>query len=151
MINVCFFDHTVGESCLHLQFTPKYRKNVFAVEKIKDACQALFVSTAQRLNVELVGVGFGSDHVHLFITGFKNYSIAELVQRFKGITSKALRSAFIEELKPFYWGSHFWSSGYFHRTVGSVNRETMRKYVVESQSKHWLKKEKSQTSMFDFS
>jgi REP element-mobilizing transposase RayT len=35
------------------------------------------------------------------------------------------------------WGKKFWSSGYFHRTVGVVTAETVRRYVKESQKKHW--------------
>ena len=35
------------------------------------------------------------------------------------------------------WGDKFWSGGYFHRTVGAVTKETVRKYVAESQKKHW--------------
>ena len=37
------------------------------------------------------------------------------------------------------WGKKFWSSGYFHRTVGAVTSETMEFYVKHSQEKHWSK------------
>ncbi|MBW2044756.1 MAG: transposase [Deltaproteobacteria bacterium] len=31
----------------------------------------------------------------------------------------------------------FWTGGYFYRTVGAVNSETVSRYVEHSQSKHW--------------
>ena len=38
-------------------------------------------------------------------------------------------------------GKKFWSGGYFHRTVGVVTKDTVKKYVKESQKKHWENKE----------
>ena len=40
------------------------------------------------------------------------------------------------------WGNKFWTSGYFHRTVGVVTAETVRRYVKESQKKHWENRER---------
>ena len=39
------------------------------------------------------------------------------------------------------WGKKFWSGGYFYRTVGIVTKQTVKKYVKESQQKHWEHKE----------
>ena len=128
--------HCVGESNLHLQFTPKYRRSVFEDEIIRKACELAFQGVAKQLNVGLVGVGFGPDHAHLFIKNWKNYSITELAQRFKGTVSHALRKAYPERIQNWLWGDAFWTGGYFYRTVGAVTAETMRKYVTESQQKH---------------
>ena len=35
------------------------------------------------------------------------------------------------------WGKKFWSAGYFHRIVGVVTAEMVRRYVKESQKKYW--------------
>src|SRR3989344_9191087 len=85
--------HSVGEASLHLQFTPKYRKPVFEDEVVRSACELAFKGVAKRLKVGLAGLGFGPNHCHLFITKWKNYSIAELARRFKGAVSRALRKA----------------------------------------------------------
>ncbi len=129
--------HTVGEANYHLQFTPKYRKDVFADEITLQACQDSMKNIAGRLNVVLAGIGFGPDHVHLFVSNAKNYSVVELAQRFKGASSHYLRKNFRYRFRNKLWGDSFWSEGYFHRTVGHVNYETMKKYVQEGQSKHW--------------
>jgi hypothetical protein len=39
--------HSVGEANLHLQFTPKYRRDVFRDEVVQTVCAASFRETAQ--------------------------------------------------------------------------------------------------------
>ncbi|MDD5162941.1 MAG: IS200/IS605 family transposase [Candidatus ainarchaeum sp.] len=131
--------HCVGESNLHLQFTPKYRKPVFEDEVVRKACELAFQGVAAQLKVVLSGIGFGPDHAHLFVKNWKNYSIVELARRFKGAVSHALRKAYPERLQKYLWGNAFWTGGYFYRTVGAVTVQAMRKYVIESQQKHWKK------------
>jgi len=41
------------------------------------------------------------------------------------------------------WGDKFWSAGYFYRTVGAVNSDTIKHYVEESQGKHFGPKEEA--------
>ncbi len=132
------YNHCVGESNLHLQFTPKYRKRIFEDKDVRKECEKQFQEIALRLNVQLAGIGFGPDHAHAFVTDWKNYSIAKLVQRFKGASSRVIRQKLLVRLvvKGLY-GDSMWSDGYFHRTVGAVTTETMKKYVNESQKKHW--------------
>lgn len=152
-IELLKYSHTVGESNLHLQFTPKYRKKIFRDKDVIKECELLFKEIASELKVCLAGLGFGPDHVHLFITSWKNYSIAYLTQRFKGKTSIIIRKKYpvrlaVQDL----YGAEMWSDGYFHRTVGAVTAQTMKKYVTESQTKHW-KAEKSlpkQTTLLKF-
>ena len=88
------YAHTVGESNLHLQVTPKYRKKIFQDKDVLAECECEFKEIAERLGVQLAGMGFGPDHAHLFVTGWKNYSIAQLAQRFKGASSKHIREKY---------------------------------------------------------
>ena len=46
------------------------------------------------------------------------------------------------------WGDKFWTYGYFFRSVGEVNKETIRKYIEESQSKHWGEIEQNTLASF---
>ena len=147
------YGHTVGESNLHFQFTPKYRKKIFLDMDVKDMCEQEFKLKAAELGVQLAGVGFGPDHAHMFVTGFKNYSIAELAQYFKGASSIHIREKYPVRLTvQGLYGDEMWSDGYFHRTVGAVTAETMKKYVTESQKKHWTaeKQEPVQTTLLEF-
>ena len=132
------YNHCVGESCLHLQFTPKYRRSIFEDKDVREECEKQFQEIAARLNVQLAGMGLGPDHAHIFVADWKNYSIAELAQRFKGARARTIRQKYLVRLiaKGLY-GDSMWSDGYFYRTVGAVTTETMRQYVTESQKKHW--------------
>jgi len=137
-IKLTSYNHTVGESNLHLQFTPKYRKPIFRDKDVMHECEQEFKQIAANLKVQLAGMGIGPDHAHIFVAGWKNYSIAELAQRFKGTSSRAIRQKHPVRLTvQGLYGDQMWSDGYFHRTVGAVTTETMKKYVTESQQKHW--------------
>jgi putative transposase len=46
----------------------------------------------------------------------------------KGRSSRLLQETFLE-LRKKYWGQHLWARGYFCTTVGSINEETIRKYI----------------------
>jgi len=132
------YNHTVGESNLHLQFTPKYRKKIFRDRDVLAECEQEFRSIAAQLKVQLAGIGIGPDHAHIFVAGWKNYSIVELARRFKGASSRHIRQKYMLRLEvQGLYGGHMWSGGYFHRTVGAVTTEAMHKYVTESQKKHW--------------
>jgi len=146
------YNHCVGESCLHLQFTPKYRKRIFEDKAVRAECEKQFQEIASRLNIQLAGMGFGPDHAHAFVTDWKNYSIAQLAQRFKGASARVIRQKYPVRLtvKGLY-GDSMWSDGYMHRTVGAVTTETMKKYITESQQKHWTahKPVQAQTTLLD--
>ena len=153
-IKLTSYNHTVGESNLHLQFTPKYRKPIFGDKDVLAECEKQFQEIAARLKVQLAGTGLGPDHAHIFVASWKNYSIARLAQRFKGASSRAIRQKYPVRLtvKGLY-GDQMWSDGYFHRTVGAVTTETMQKYVTESQKKHWQAKKpvQAQTTLLQCS
>jgi len=137
-ITLMSYNHCVGESNLHLQFTPKYRKPIFKDKGVLAECEQEFKRIAAGLRVQLAGLGIGPDHAHLFVTGWKNYSIAELAQRFKGASSRHIRQKYPVRLSvQGLYGDQMWSDGYMHRTVGAVTTETMKKYITESQQKHW--------------
>jgi len=147
------YAHTVGESNCHLQFTPKYRKKIFEDKDVRAECEEEFKRIAANLKVQLAGIGFGPDHAHLFVSNWKNYSIAQLAQRFKGTSSRHIREKYSVRLSvKGLHGKQMWSDGYFHRTVGAVTTEAMKKYVTENQQKHWTaeKPKQSQTTLLEF-
>ena len=129
--------HSFGESNYHLQFTPKYRRDIFVDGVIKEVCADCFAQVAKRLGVVLAAVEFGPDHVHLFVCNCKNYSPAELARRFKGASSRLLRLALWERVSQKLWGDSFWSDGFFYRSVGAVTSDSIKYYVEHSQRKHW--------------
>ena len=129
--------HSFGEFNLHLQFTPKRRRDVFEVLKIREACRKCFYEKAAELRITVFALEFGPDHVHLFIGGCKNYPVPFLAQHFKGHSSRRIREAFLPELAVYNQGNSLWSGGYFYETVGRVTSETVRFYIERHKKKHW--------------
>jgi putative transposase len=152
-IKLTKYAHTVGESNLHLQFTPKYRKKIFKDKDVRAECEEEFKAIAAKLKVNLAGIGMGPDHAHIFVSNWKKYSIEKLAQRFKGASSRHIRQKYPVRLQVHgLYGNEMWSDGYFHRTVGAVTTEAMHKYVTESQQKHWKaeKTKPAQTTLLQF-
>jgi len=69
-----------------------------------------------------------SDHVHIVVEIPPHISVAEVVQIFKGGTSRILRKEF-PEMEEFLWGDSFWADGYFAETVGKVDEEVVKRYI----------------------
>lgn len=134
--------HTVGETNLHLQFTPAYRQDIFRDPLVRELTIAYLVERAQQISVFVSAVDCGTDHIHLFIENWKNWSVAGLACELKKYSSRKMRKGHKHLFKEKLWGKKFWTCGYFHRTVGVVTKDTVKKYVKESQKKHWTMREK---------
>ncbi len=131
------FSHSYGESYLHLQLTPKYRRKVFTNNCVRRFCENMMKIIAKKLKVKIEAIEFGPDHMHLFIKDWKNYSISYLARTFKGGSSFEIRRRLSDDLKKFNLGDSFWSDGYFHETVGSVTADARKFYIQRCQEKHW--------------
>ena len=135
--------HTVGETNLHLQFTPAYRRDIFRDPLARELTIAYLVERAQQLRIKVAAIDCGPDHIHLFIEEWKNYAIKDLARELKMHSSRKMRKGHSLLFCNKLWGDKFWSSGYFYRTVGVVTAETVRRYVKESQKKHWEQRQVS--------
>ena len=133
--------HTVGETNLHLQFTPAYRRDIFREPLVRELTIAYLVERAQQLKVYVAAIDCGPDHIHLFVEDWKNWAIKDLARELKKYSSRLMRKGHKFLFEDKLWGKKFWTSGYFHRTVGVVTAETVKKYVKESQKKYWDQRE----------
>ena len=134
--------HTIGETNLHLQFTPAYRRDIFSDSLTRELTVAYIIERAQQLKVSVSAIDFGPDHLHLFVENWKNWSVAGLACELKKYSSRKMRQSHKHLFEDKLWGDKFWSGGYFHRTVGVVTKDTVKKYVKESQKKHWENRDK---------
>ena len=132
--------HAVGESNFHIQLTPAFRRPIFADEKVAELTLAYILEKMGKLKVEILGYGFGPDHLHLFVANVRFVSEIEFVKQIKGFSSRMMRKNFWSLFKHLLWGDKFWSEGHFYRSVGEVNKLTMKHYIEECQDKHWEKK-----------
>ena len=115
----------------HLVWCPKYRRPVLegAIEKrlreVLEDVRAEHEWTIHALEVM-------PDHVHLFIESEPIYSVAEIVNRLKGASSRILRSEFpaLRSRLP-----TLWSRSYYAGTVGAVSDAVVRRYIESQKGK----------------
>ena len=144
--------HTVGETNLHLQFTPAYRRDIFSEPLTRELTTAYIIQRSQEMKVEIAAIECGPDHLHLFVKQWKNWKIPVLAGQLKTYSSRMMRKGHKQLFSGKLWGKKFWSSGYFHRTVGAVTAETVKRYIIEGQKKHWKQKEnKKQQTLMNYS
>ena len=130
---------SIGESNFHLQLTPAYRRSIFFDKRVAELALAYILKKLTQLKVVVVAYNYGPDHLHLFVANVRFVSEIELVRQIKGYSSYMMRKHFSCLFKDKLWGKKFWSEGYFYRSVGAVNKETMKHYIEECQDKHWQK------------
>ena len=136
--------HTMGETNLHLQFTPAYRREIFSEPLARELTIAYIVQRSQEMKIEIAAIECGPDHLHLFVKQWKNWKIPVLAGQLKTYSSRMMRKGHSFLFSKKLWGKKFWSAGYFHRTVGAVTAETVKRYIREGQKKHWEKVEKKE-------
>ncbi|MBU4300416.1 MAG: IS200/IS605 family transposase [Nanoarchaeota archaeon] len=131
--------HAVGEANYHLQFTPAYRKGIFADDAVRILTRDYLLASAKKHGITISAMGFGPDHCHVFTAECKNFSVSKIANLLKGFSSRMMRKNHWDLFRKDLYGDKFWSGGYFYRTVGAVNSETVKHYVEQSQQKHWHK------------
>ena len=124
--------HTKHRLRLHLVWVPKYRRSV--LHGAVAARLATLLRQACEVNRwQLHEAAIQPDHVHLLLQIRPPDSVASVVKRLKGGTSRVLRAEF-PDLEEFLWGASFWADGYFAETVGVVEEVVVRQYISSQQS-----------------
>lgn len=119
--------HTKHRLQYHLVWIPKYRKRVLR-GKISSRLRQLLYEACRVNSWWISELSIQEDHIHIMVQIPPRYSVAEVVQVFKGGTSRILRLEY-PELEEFLWGDSFWADGYFAESVGQVNEEVVKKYI----------------------
>ncbi len=112
----------------HVVFCPKYRRSVLT-PPVDARLKQLIKEVALHHDITVHEMEVMPDHVHLFVECDPTRSVAEIVNRFKGATSRFLREEFphLRSRLP-----TLWSRSYYAGTVGHVSEATVRAYI-ESQ------------------
>ena len=125
--------HTVYDNKFHIIWITKYRKKVLR-EDIGFRLREIIRQICSTDKIDILKGAVGPDHVHLLLQVPPYIAVSRVVQHLKGESSRKLQMEF-PQLKKQFWGQHLWAIGYFCSTTGSVNEETVRKYI-EEQGKH---------------
>jgi len=118
--------HVVWDCKYHIVLVPKYRYKVFQKE-VKEAVRDELKKLCLWLRIAIVEGHVTEDHVHICVAIPPKLTVAEVVGTLKGKTAIRMFNKF-PELRKRYWGSHFWSRGYYVSTVGR-NEEVIREYI----------------------
>ncbi|MDR1642126.1 MAG: IS200/IS605 family transposase [Clostridiales bacterium] len=98
-------NHTVYDIKYHIVWITKYRYKMLVV-KVAERLRELIRQGCDARGLTIVKGSVGKDHVHLLQNEFPKF-------------------------RKRYWGQHLWAQGYFCATVGSVDEETIKKYIEQ--------------------
>ncbi len=115
----------------HIVWCPKYRRPVLTSE-VESRLRQLLAEKAAELGMTIHALEVMPDHVHLFVEADPTLSVAEIVNRFKGYTSRVLRQEFamLRSRLP-----TLWSRSYYCGTVGAVSEATLQRYIANQKGK----------------
>ena len=137
--------HVVYKCDYHIVWTPKYRFRVLFGE-VKVLVENDIRMLCEWKGVEAIELNVQIDHVHIVCSIPPKVSVSELLGTLKDKLAIKLFKTYPKLKQKPYWGNHFWSRGYFVRTVG-VDEEIIRRYVKYQEGED--KKEETQTRDFD--
>lgn len=122
-------EHCTYHCSYHIVWTPRFRGKVLADNYIKAELKRMFKQIARWKGLIIYAWYVGDEHIHLHISIPPKYSIAYVIQIFKGKTSGWIK----KKTKKFPKGV-LWGRGYYVSTVG-IDECAVKKYV-ESQRHH---------------
>jgi putative transposase len=114
----------------HIVFCPKYRRKLL-VDAVKTRLEQLIKEVAAENKWVIQALEVMPDHVHLFVIADAKTKPHMVVKRFKGKTSRFLRSEFGDLRKM----PTLWTRSYFLSTAGNVSAATIKKYIEQQWNK----------------
>lgn len=106
---------------------------MFEQEKYAVLCDEVLREVAERHELKVIELTVAPDHVHIVVKAKPSMSSSECLRLLKGASSRELFKR-VPGYKKRYRKRHFWSSGKFVRTVGSVDLETTNRYVAQQRT-----------------
>jgi len=133
-ISTLYSAHASYRLYYHLIWGTKYRRPVL-IEKVDSLLIQIVTITCEKEGYRLLGIHVEPEHVHMLISLRPTHSIANIVNRIKGVTSRALRSEF-PELLSLVDENSLWADGYCAHTVGEANVAQIKAYLDKQKVHH---------------
>ena len=122
--------HSVYDTSYHLVWCPKYRKDIFKRQEVRERAKQLIGEICEEYKIEVIELEIVEDHVHVMVSFPPSRSIGEVVRIIKSNSARILFREF-PGLKKRLWSGEMWEDGYFARTVGDrMTRDVIEKYIV---------------------
>lgn len=126
--------HSVGINAFHLEWCPKYRRDVLGGSWLRQVLSESLLETAKVYKIQIFAMEIALDHMHMFVNLPGVMPPVLAINLFKGRSAKAIFAACPSFRKVFRKG-HFWSRGSFFRSVSNVGADTIYRYITEHRSK----------------
>lgn len=124
--------HTRWNVQYHIVFIPKKRRAILGGYR-SEYLYMLLKRAAQEMESTVDTLKTDDDnHVHLLIRVPPKVSVSELMQRLKGKSAYGMLQRFPELRKELPEGT-FWARGYYVASVGGLNVEDVREYIMLGQ------------------
>ena len=109
----------------HLVWCSKYRRKVL-VTTIDGRLKGLISEVSAEHNMTAHALKVMSDHVHLFVEAEPSFSVSEIINRFKGRSSRVPRQEFrsLRSRLP-----TLWSRSYHAGSTGAASESVVRRYI----------------------
>ena len=129
------YEHSVGLIMMHLEWKPKYAYRMFAKEGQKNLCAACIRRAASLHGIKIIVLSVMPEHVHVEVKVSMSWSASKVLQILKGVSAKLF---FMKNPKARlrYPKGHLWSKGKFASSVGVVQEEVVRNYILNQESHH---------------
>ena len=123
--------HTRWNCTYHIVFIPKYRRKIMYGSNKQDIMEIL-KKLCEMKGVNIIEGAVCADHIHMYVAIPPKISISEFMSYLKGKSALMFFDRH-PELRPKWADRHFWARGYYVATVGTVNEETIRKYIQDQE------------------
>lgn len=130
----CFFNmkkrwkfsrHSVYNTCYHIIWCTKYRRNVLQPH-IQEKLKELLNEKAKGIGVKIESMETMEDHIHIFVSANPTLAPHYIVQQFKGFTSHELRKHYPEVKSKL---PTLWTRSYYIETIGHISEDTIKRYI----------------------
>jgi len=129
------FAHSVGVMMLHLEWKPKYAYKMFKKEDQKNLMQACIRRAASLHGIKIIVLSVMPEHIHCEVQVPLSMAASMVVQYLKGLSSR-LFFQHNKKARLRYPKGHLWSRGKFAASVGFVQEELVRNYILNQESHH---------------
>jgi putative transposase len=118
----------------HLVWGTKHRKPALR-EEIGSRLIEVVTATCEKEGCQLLGIHVEPEHVHALIGLRPTHNVADVANRIKGTTARALRLEFPVLSSVVDEGS-LWADGYCAHTVGDANVAQIKAYLDKQKVHH---------------
>ena len=127
--------HSIFMLTAHLIFITKYRNKLFNDSQLK-TMESIMKGVGEKFEAEIIEFNGESDHVHLLISYPPKYSISQIVNSLKGVSSRKIKMHHPELIRPAYMKDAIWSPSYFASSVGGAPIEVLKQYIEQQDRPH---------------